>query len=477
MRFDAKQWKRREPYPPLGTLIAANVLRENGIETHFVDVMFAQGAQDIFSQIEIQKPDLFIIWDDGFNYLTKMCLSRMREAAIEMAVFAKKHNCKTIISSSDSTDNYAMYLDHGCDFVILGEGEETLTEIIHSFKNQSDEYEKIPGLAFKKNDKIIKNSSRPVSRDLDKLPFPAWDLLDVSHYRNAWIKKRGFFSLNMATTRGCPYKCNWCAKPIYGNRYHSHSPKRMAAEAEKLVNELGATHIWMCDDIFGLKPGWVEAFSAEIKNRNLKFEYQIQSRVDLLTNDETVRALAESGCKEIWVGAESGSQKILDAMEKGTRIEQIYAVRKKLALHDIRCAFFLQFGYLNETWEDIELTLKMLFELMPDDIGISVSYPLPGTGFYEKVKLDLAEKKNWKDSDDLSMLFKNTYTSDFYKKLHRYVHKKFRRLQAQAEITKLLNGTQKPGMKSLKKVASGFYYRPFEWIEKQKMKAQLGKSI
>ncbi len=430
LRFDPKQWAQQTPYPPLGTIYAAAVLRDNDWEVALHDVMFAEGAELLAEPLAKEKPDLLVVYDDGFNYLTKMCLTNMREAALEMCQMAKKAGAKVVVCSSDSTDHYEKYLDHGADAVILGEGELALLEFAKKVEAGDDNYSNMLGLAFRVDGKTIVTEKRPVIRDLDTLPPPAWDLIDIAPYLNSW-KQHGYFSINMATTRGCPYKCNWCAKPIYGNRYNSHSPSAKADELQYLVENFGAEHVWFCDDIFGLKPGWVQEFSKEIKQRGLKIRFKIQSRSDLLLQSDTVAALAEAGCEEVWMGAESGSQKILDAMDKGITIEQIVESRKMLKEHGIRAAFFLQFGYLGETWEDIQATFDMLLTTMPDDIGVSVSYPLPGTGFYETVKSQLGEKSNWTDSDDLALMFKNTYSPEFYKRLHRYVHKRFRLAQAQ----------------------------------------------
>ncbi len=429
MQFDPKQWRQSMPYPPLGTIYAAAVLREAGWEVALHDVMFAEGADSLAPMLTAQKPDLFVIYDDGFNYLTKMCLTNMREAAFEMSRMAKAAGATVVFCSSDSTDHYEKYLDHGADAVILGEGEAALLELAKKVEQGDRSYGDLLGLAFRENGKTILTAKRPVIRDLDRLPSPAWDLIDVAPYQQAW-KKHGRFSINMATTRGCPYKCNWCAKPIYGNRYNSHSPEGKAAELEWLVKNYGAEHIWFGDDIFGLKPGWVQQFADEVERHGLKIKFKIQSRADLLLDGDTVAALARAGCEEVWIGAESGSQRILDAMDKGITIAQIKEARTLLKKHGIRAAFFLQFGYLGETWEDIQATIDMLFELMPDDIGVSVSYPLPGTGFYEKVKAELGTKSNWTDSDELALMFKNTYSPEFYKRLHRYIHKRFRLAQA-----------------------------------------------
>ncbi len=239
--------------------------------------------------------------------------------------------------------------------------------------------------------------------------MPAWDLIDISSYKKIWMENHSYFSLNIATTRGCPFKCNWCAKPIYGNRYNSRSPQKVVEEIEYLMKNFDVNHFWMCDDIFGLKPGWVQEFRDIVKSKELKFKYKIQSRVDLLLQEDTITALAESGAETVWVGAESGSQKILDAMDKGTTVEQIYDATKLLKKNGIRTAFFLQFGYLGEEKEDIDKTINMVLELMPDEIGISVSYPLPGTKFYDTVKEQLKEKTNWTDSDELALMYKGNF--------------------------------------------------------------------
>jgi anaerobic magnesium-protoporphyrin IX monomethyl ester cyclase len=433
LRFDPKQWKQQTPYPPLGTIYAAAVLREANWEVTLHDVMFAVSAAAIAPALAQHKPDLLVIYDDGFNYLTKMCLTNMREAAFEMSAMAKATGAKVVVCSSDSTDHYEKYLAHGADAVILGEGEAGLLQFALQMEAGALHFGDIQGLAYKNPDgKTVVTAKRAVIKDLDSLPAPAWDLIDIAPYQQAW-KKHGYFSINMATTRGCPYKCNWCAKPIYGNRYNSHSPAAKAQELEWLVQHFGAQHVWFADDIFGLKPGWVQEFSKEVKQRGLKIRFKIQSRADLLLQSDTVAALAEAGCAEVWIGAESGSQKVLDAMDKGITVAEIKAARAMLRQHGIRAAFFLQFGYLGETWEDIQATVAMLLESMPDDIGASVSYPLPGTGFYEKVKSQLTEKSNWTDSDELALMFKNTYSPEFYKRLHRYVHKRFRLAQATAK--------------------------------------------
>ncbi len=457
--LDKKQWDNKTPYPPLGTIYAASMMREEGFRVDLFDTNLRSKPNEIETILQKEKPRFLVLYDDGFNYLTKMCLTNMREAAFKMIGFGKKHGCIVIVNSSDSTDHYQKYLQAGADYVIKGEGELTLNELIKTLEEKKP-IDVVKGIVFKQDKEFYTTPPRPVLTNLDDLPIPAWDLVNIDAYKTIWKEGGNPFSLNMATTRGCPYKCNWCAKPIYGNRYNSHSPQYIINQINYLKQNYGVTNYWMCDDIFGLKPGWVQEFNRLLKKENLHISYVIQSRVDLLLKEDTIDALAESGLKEVWVGAESGSQKILDAMDKGTKLEQIYTATKLLKEKGVRVAFFIQFGYLGETKKDIAKTIKMIEELQPDNIGISVSYPLPGTKFYELVKEDLKAKANWTDSDDLAMLFQGTYNSNYYKKLHRYVHKIYRKSQAVSVFKQSLKNPFSISTSRLRTMLLYFYYLP-----------------
>mgnify|MGYP003114942017 CR=1 FL=1 len=468
-QFDSKQWSNKTPYPPLGTLYAASYLRENGYKVGVFDANLLDDPKTIEPYLKEHKPKTFVLYDDGFNYLTKMCLTTMREAAFEMIKIAKELHCHVIVCSSDSTDHYEKYLEAGADFVIQGEGEISLKELVDALVNNKDTTT-IKGLVFKKDNEITKNPKHPVLRNLDELPIPAWDLIDIEPYRKIWEAGGKEFTLNMATTRGCPFKCNWCAKPIYGNRYNSHSPEYITKHIKYLSETYGVNRFWMCDDIFGLKPNWVQNFNIELKKAELSISYYIQSRVDLLLKEDTIDALSESGLEEVWVGAESGSQAILDAMDKDTKVEQIYEATRLLKAKNVRVAFFIQFGYVGETKEDIEKTIDMIKELVPDNLGVSVSYPLPGTQFYDKVKDDLKLKANWTDSDDLAMLFKGTYSSAFYKKLQRYVHKEYRKSQALQTIKVAFKNPLKLSKQQWRSLVLIGYYVPSAFLDKLQLK-------
>ena len=263
--------------------------------------------------------------------------------------------------------------------------------------------------------------SRPLMRDLNALPFPARELLNLDQYRDAWMAAHGYFSLNIVASRGCPYRCNWCAKPIYGDSFSMRSAASVAEEMRRLKHDFHATHLWFADDIFGLQAKWVNDLADQVERLDAALPFKMQSRVDLMTRN-TAHSLRRAGCAEVWMGVESGSQKILDAMDKGTRVEQFAVARANLKHEGIRACYFLQFGYPGETWQDIQQTVEMVRETRPDDIGVSVSYPLPGTKFYEQVKTQLGDKTNWSESNDLSMMFQGSYTDEFYRALHDALH-------------------------------------------------------
>lgn len=441
LRFDPKLWQAMQPYAPLGTLYAASYLRQFGYSVALFDAMLAVSEEEWSAALEKHQPEFAVIFEDNFNYLSKMCLLRMRQAAFKMITAAKRHGCRVILCGADATDHAEKYLLQGGDFILIGEGEVTLVELLHQLTGRSRKrFDEIPGLVYRSAEgQIVRNARRPDIRDLDSLPFPAWDLVDVPRYREIWRRRHGFFSMNMVTTRGCPFHCNWCAKPIWGQRYNSRSPENVAAEMTWLKETYQPDHIWFADDIFGLKPGWLRRFGELVGRDGVHIPFKCLSRADLLTRPGEVDALRIAGAHTVWLGAESGSQAILDAMDKGTRIDQIRESARLLKSAGIRACFFLQFGYPGETWEEIQETMRLVWDEDPDDIGISISYPMPGTRFFENVREELGEQQNWLDSSDLAMLYHGSYTTRFYRLLHRRVHSEFRLRKAWRSLGKKMD--------------------------------------
>jgi anaerobic magnesium-protoporphyrin IX monomethyl ester cyclase len=422
LAFDHKQVRKMQPYLPLATLYAATALRESGISVAAFDPMLEEPTAGFLAAIREHRPRIVAVYEDDFNFLSKMCLTRMREVAWNMAKEAHAMGAIAIVHGSDSTDNPALFLQNGFDYVCCGEAEQTLVDLCRSIL-RGIEPVMVDGLVrLDTSGKLVRSVQR-LARNPHwaELPFAARDLVNLEPYRRAWMDAHGYFSLNMVSSRGCPYRCNWCAKPISGNKFQLRPAAAVAEEMKLLKERFGAQHIWFGDDIFALNHEWTRDFAGEVKKRNAAIPFKIQSRANLM-NGQTVRHLKAAGCAEVWMGVESGAQSVLDAMDKGLSLSSIRTARECLKTAGIRVGYFLQFGYPGETWPELQETIAFVRETRPDDIGISFSYPLPGTLFHERVLQQLGYKRNWTDSDDLCIIFRAAYKTDFYRAVREALH-------------------------------------------------------
>lgn len=419
---DAKQLERLKPYPPLTTLLAAALLRRERFDVRLFDATFERSAEAFSSRLDGLAPSVLLLIEDNFNFLTKMCTRNRRSDALSMIDSAKSRGWRVGVSSPDAVDNPELYLKAGADAVLDGEAEFSAADFAGAAEAGETDLGAIPGLIVRGPDGGPRKTAPRLGRpDLDALPLPAWDLVDVERYRRAWKDRHGYFSWNAASSRGCPYACNWCAKPTFGRRYGQRSPASMAEELRRLRDEVGPDHIWFADDIFGMTAGWTREFAEEVVGRGAAIPFTIQSRVNLISA-EVAAALHAAGCREVWLGVESGSQRILDAMQKGTQVEGARTATRNLRRAGIRACWFLQLGYPPEDWEDIVRTRDLVHEEAPDDIGVSVAYPLPGTAFYERLAGEIGPRRNWRDSGELAMLFNGTFDSAFYRMVRDRLH-------------------------------------------------------
>jgi anaerobic magnesium-protoporphyrin IX monomethyl ester cyclase len=427
LRFDPKQVARGKPYPPLATLQVAEMLRRAGHQVALFDAMLAAGPEEYERQLAEVSPQVVLLYEDNYNFLSKMCLGKMRQAACQMIGSAHRAGARVIASGADVSDSPEPYLRAGADVTLVGEGLATLMRLLPQLDadlraTPLELTQKLPGAVILNADKVIKvNGERALPAANAQVEVAAWDLLDVERYRSVWMQAHGYFSLNMAASRGCSFRCSWCAKPIWGNQYLQRTAAAAAAEMIQLKKTFAPDHIWFADDIFGFRVDWVTEFAATLASLGGGIPFTIQTRADLMS-ERMASALQAAGCHEAWIGAESGSQRVLDAMNKGTTTTEIVTARTRLRTAGIRVGFFIQLGYLDEQLADILATRALLQLARPDDVGVSVSYPLPGTRFYELVKEQLGGKTHWQDSDDLAMMFKGTYTSDFYRAIRNLLH-------------------------------------------------------
>ena len=420
--YDPKQLRKMQPYMPIGTLYAATALRENGITVVAFDSMLEEPSVKLDAMLAKYRPKIVAVYEDDFNFLSKMCLTRMRDVAWSISKAARAIGAITVVHGSDSTDNSLLFLENGFDYVLCGEAEESLVRLCRSILH-AEEMPEIDGMVrLDEHGRLVRSPQRLSKNPAwSNLSLPARDLIDMGPYRAAWVNGHGYFSTNMVSSRGCPYSCNWCAKPISGKTFHLRSAEGVAEEMRQLKVSAGAQHIWFGDDVFALDRHWVQRFAEEVTKRDAAIPFKIQSRADLMS-ETTVQHLKAAGCAEVWMGVESGSQAVLNAMDKGLRLPSVRAARRYLKEAGIRACYFLQFGYPGETWAELQETIAFVRDTRPDDVGISFSYPLPGTVLYERVQAQLGQKRNWTDSDDLCIMFKAAYKTDFYRAVRDALH-------------------------------------------------------
>jgi anaerobic magnesium-protoporphyrin IX monomethyl ester cyclase len=263
LRRDAKQLERLKPYPPLTTLLAAAMLREARHPVDLFDATFQEDASAFAGMLDRLNPSVLLLIEDNFNFLTKMCTESRREDALAMIAAARLRGWRVAVNSPDAIDHPQLYLDAGACAVLTGEGEFSANAVVQALQ-QGDSLVQVPGLILENLQRTPAQLSRA---DLDALPLPAWDLIDADAYREAWVGAHGYFSWNVAASRGCPYSCNWCAKPTFGRRYSQRSAASVAEEMRRLKDEVAPDHIWFADDIFGMTAEWIGEFAHEIRRQ------------------------------------------------------------------------------------------------------------------------------------------------------------------------------------------------------------------
>ena len=353
---------------------------------------------------------------------------------------ARERGITTIVAGSDATDHPVTYLDRGAAVVVTGEGEMTLVELLDALQRRRSGSAGLrcrsTGCACATTDgRVVRTRPRAIIRDLDSLPFPAWDLVDVERYRAIWRAHHGYFSMNLVTTRGCPYHCNWCAKPIYGQRYTARSPEHVVDEMAWLKRTFRPDHLWIADDIFGLKPGWIERFAALVQARDAAMPFKCLLRADQVTAD-VARALRAAGCQTAWIGAESGSQRILDAMEKGTRVEQIGDAtrllhdgrRRRRVLPAVRLSRRDARRHRPHARDGARVRARRHRRLgLVSAAGHDVLPARAGAAG--------RRSRTGSTPNDLAMMYHATYVPDFYRALHALVHAEFRAGKSKALLS------------------------------------------
>jgi anaerobic magnesium-protoporphyrin IX monomethyl ester cyclase len=401
---DPKELQIRKPYVPLGILYICSHLRNKGFDVDVFDTTFSSmGA--LTSHLQNTTPSVVGIYA---NLMT-------RKKVVEIVKIAREAGWTTVVGGPEPGAYIQEYLDAGADVVVLGEGEVTMEELLPALRAHSPSALcTVQGIAFKDEDgRSIRTAPRAQLADLDAQPWPARDAVNVRQYMQTWRDAHGKGSLSFITARGCPYRCRWCSHQVFGMTHRRRNAKQVVDEVEWLLSTYQPDMVWIADDVFTIHHGWLRTYAAEMRRRGLHVPFECISRADRL-NPEAADLLAELGCFRLWIGSESGSQRILDAMDRGVTVEQVQSAVSLCKQRNIQTGMFLMWGYEGEELQDIEATIEHVKRTDPDIFFTTVSYPIKGTPYYERVAKSLVQLKPWNISSDREIAVRGRHSSKFY---------------------------------------------------------------
>ncbi len=396
--------KSIELYPSLGLLTLGAYLRNAGAEVGMVDLTFSRDLAPLHASLRTNRPEVV-----GVHTKTLMF-----PRALEIARAARAAGALSVAGGPDAATRPEAYLAGGFDVVAVGEGEETLAAIAAGTA-AGEEVAGLPGTLVLRGGSIVRGPRRPYLRDLDALPLPAWDLVDMEAYLGRWQARTGERRSAVLTSRGCPFDCSWCSKPTFGRTFRQQSPARVLTELRALRDRFGVDYVRFCDDVFGIERTWLETLLTGMIDQGLGLRFECLARVDLLKPDLLGR-LRAAGLARVYVGVESGSQKMLDLMNRGTRLPQIERTAESLRRAGVRQFWFLMLGYPGETLEDIEATLALFRRFSPEEYSVSIAVPVPGTRFYEAVRDRLTGRSSSRAREGgRALLFEAAYPQRLYR--------------------------------------------------------------
>ena len=401
---DPHELKVMRPYPPLGVLYISSYLKSKGFDVGVFDSTF-QNMSDFESLVQQERPSLVGIYT---NMMTK-------QNVLKLVAFCKQQNIKVVLGGPDPPHYAKEYLQQGADIIVRGEGEFTLEELIpHLTRHGLSKLENIQGIAYlNEGGQLVENLPRPQIQDLSAHPWPDREAIDIEGYMRVWKENHGQSSVSVIHARGCPYTCTWCSHSVFGNTHRRRTPEDAAEELLWIKERYNPDLIWYADDVFTINRRWFMQYAEELKKRNLKMPFECISRADRL-NEEVINTLAEMGCYRLWNGSESGSQKVLDAMQRKVKVADVQAKTHLLQAAGIETGMFIMLGYHEEEIADIEETVEHLKICNPDVFLTTVAYPIKGTPYYAEVEADVLRSGAWVESADRDLTIAGRYSKRFY---------------------------------------------------------------
>lgn len=405
---DVKEQQIMRPYPPLGILYISAYLEKHGVSNDVFDSTFSSKKR--FQKYLLEhRPGIVGIY---VNLMTKLNV-------LDVISFIKSNLPQTVVILGGPEVRYSAenFLRNQADYIVIGEGEETMLELVNHLRNSPGDPDGtdtlIPGIAFLNDGNFVQTPERQKLKDLDELPHPNREKIDLHRYLDAWRNTHGKNAISVSTMRGCPYTCKWCSRAVYGLSYRRRSPEKVVEELVSIKENYNPDSLWFVDDVFTISHKWLEKFSSELKRRNITIPYECITRADRM-NEEVVKTLKETGCFRVWIGAESGSQKVIDLMDRRVDVNQVRDMIRLTKRYGIESGTFIMLGYPGETEEDIEETIHHLKESDPDYFTITVAYPIKGTELYQEVEALQTKNLEWTKSTDRDVDFKRTYSRRYY---------------------------------------------------------------
>src|ERR1035437_1790583 len=424
---DPKELQIMKPYAPLGILYLASHLRARGFGVEVFDTTFSSWP-DFQSLLTQQKPSVLGVYA---NLMTRGSVVRILRAAREAG-------WKTVVGGPEPGAYAEEYLAAGADVVVIGEGEVTLEELLPVLRDGSNEQlAKVNGIAFRgEQGRVQRTAPRAQISDIDGQPWPSRESISIERYLETWRQHHGGGSVSMITARGCPYECRWCSHDVYGK---THRRRKAASVVDELEWILGRYHpdlLWFADDVFTIHHGWLAQFAAEMKRRGLSIPFECISRADRI-NERVADLLAELRCFRIWIGSESGSQRILDRMRRGVTVQQVQSAVVMCKARGLQTGMFLMWGYEGEELDDIQATIQHVKASNPDIFLTTVAYPIQGIAYFDTIKDRVVAPRVWAEGSDRDFQIRGRHSRQYYQNVDRL-------LRAEVELDRLMNA-EAPG--------------------------------
>lgn len=407
---DPKEQVIMRPYPPLGILYLSAYLKQHDFQVSVIDSTFLE-VSAWKTQLLNENPDLLALYT---NLMTKVQLLELVPWVLE-----NLPETRLVAGGPDVTYNTEAYLQAGFHFCISGEGEQTILELAEALQKNED-YRTIPGVSYLSGGKVNELIPREKVRELSELPQPDRMAIPIEKYLETWKQYHGKRTLNISTQRGCPYTCKWCSTAVYGQSYRRNSPENVVREIEWLIQTYQVEALWFVDDVFTVSHKWLSELHRLFRERQIRIEFEIITRAERL-NEQVLLQLKEMGCFRIWIGAESGSQQIIDRMDRRVKLETVQSMMQQTRKFGMEAGTFIMVGYPGETKRDIFRTLEHIRACNPHLLTVTKTYPIKGTALFEEVRENIISFPEWTTSTDRDLDFKRPYSARFYHWSVRYL--------------------------------------------------------